>query len=109
MKTLLAILALTVSATGHAAAPAKKVTAIAANPEVVSLVAAMEKNRGLRCDPLSPYSVEVKRNGHATALYGCNEYDAEGMPMANVTQIEVAGWLQANSFELMSVKFIPVE
>lgn len=108
MKYFLIAFALISSAPVFAAS-ANHTATIATNPEVVSLVAAMEKNRGLRCDALSEYNVEVRKDGFATAIYSCNQYDQDGEPMANVTQIEVKGWLASGSFDLMRVKFIPVE
>jgi hypothetical protein len=42
-------------------------------------------------------------------LYSCNQYDDAGEPLANVTAIELKGWATADGFDLMRVKFIPLE
>ncbi|RYZ95330.1 MAG: hypothetical protein EOP11_25080 [Proteobacteria bacterium] len=92
-----------------AASPAKNVSAITKNLEVESLVAAMEKNRGLRCEALQERNVRLEPNDQAIAVYSCNQYDEFNEPMANVTMIEVTGWLSEGDFELTNVKFIPLE
>jgi hypothetical protein len=109
MKTLIFAFALLASAPAFAKAPKWSFAAITTNPEVVSLVAAMEKHRGLRCETPPEKSVKVRKDGYATLYYSCNEYNEEGEPMANVTFIEIKGWAYADSFDLMRVKFIPME
>ena len=109
MKTLALLLAATSCPPAFAKAPEWSLASIATNPEVVALVSAMEKNRGLRCDALRENAVTVRKDGYATALYSCNQYDAAGEPLANVTAIELKGWATADSFDLMRVKFIPLE
>lgn len=110
MRNLIIALSLLVTSAAQAApALSGDTKAIATNPEVVSLVGAFEKHRGLRCDALDARNVRVRRSGAATALLSCNQYDENGDGMANVTQIELKGWVGEGSFDLSEVKFVPVE
>lgn len=81
------------------------VAVIANNPEVKSLLGAIESNRKLRCDKIDFNNTKISNGRNVVSTVVCNEYDQDGTPMANVHWIEIKGKLYNGTFfDLESVK-----
>ncbi len=71
--------------------------------------------RGLKCDPIKDEAIKLGRleEGSASAKVRvfCNEYDADGAPMANVYMLEFEGrvYVKANFFNIDSMVVLPQE
>lgn len=73
------------------------------------------RGTGLKCNPIKDEEIKLgkitDRVASATINVFCNEYDAEGMPLANVYILNFQGsvYIDANFFNIDSMKILPQE
>jgi len=84
--------------------------ALAKSPEVRDLIKSVETNRSVKCEGLSSDNTRISSDGAVQVDIACNQYDADGEPIPNVTTIHLRGNLSGGSyFELSAAKLISAE
>lgn len=108
MKSFALVMMLAFSAVASEKAPSL-VDLVSKNLEVSSYISAFEKNRNQTCDALTEQGVSITKSNKVTAHISCNEYDLEGMPMANVYFITIEGYSYGTSLEVQKISVVGAE